>query len=417
MAELKFRQAALKSITNPERLDRALTVTRPVGWMALVMLAVIAAVVVAWSILGQVSTYVTAQGIFLNRGGKIVDAVSSGTGTLVEIRAAVGDMVQEGQVLGEIINPDTEERHTSARVLAEERREALRLLRSSIEVEDALIEKNVEQQTRRLNRLIGNARELVDTARTRLEDHRRLFEQDIVSHITLDQSQSALNKAEQGLVAVQRQLDDLTTAEVQRRNRNIDRIFAAEEQLVSALRRERETAALLENQRAILAPVAGRLTEIKATIGTVLHPGQPLASIEIGQSHLEALLFLPPNEGKRVEAGMEVLVSPATMRHEEFGYIKGSVARVSEFPSSFDGMVAILQNDNLAHAASEEGPPYIGRVTLVADPSTASGFAWTSPKGADRELTSGTMLTAEVRIERQAPITLVVPLLKETFNL
>ena len=114
---------------------------------------------------------------------------------------------------------------------------------------------------------------------------------------------------------------------------------------------------------------------------------------------------------------MVVLVSPTTVRREEYGSLKGTVEKVSAFPVSLDGMIAVLQNRKLAETFSESGPPYSGRVALVPDPSTTSGFAWTSPKAANEVLRSGTIASVEVKVASQAPITLVVPLLKETFGL
>ncbi len=44
------------SIRTPERLDRALTVTTPKTWIMLAALIAGLAIVVAWSILGEVAT-------------------------------------------------------------------------------------------------------------------------------------------------------------------------------------------------------------------------------------------------------------------------------------------------------------------------------------------------------------------------
>ena len=80
-------------------------------------------------------------------------------------------------------------------------------------------------------------------------------------------------------------------------------------------------------------------------------------------------------------------------------------------------MVAVLQNRSLARTFSKNGPPYAGRIALTSDPATASGFAWTSPKGADQRLTAGTIASIEIKTRQQPPITLAVPLLKELLGL
>ena len=140
-----------------------------------------------------------------------------------------------------------------------------------------------------------------------------------------------------------------------------------------------------------------------------------MISIETGGEGLGVLIYVPPVDGKRVEAGMPTLVSPATAPHEEFGYMIGTVESLSEFPASLNGMIAVLQNEDLARTFSKAGPPYPGRVALTLDPSTASGFAWTSPQAAGIDITPGTL--AEVEVSTQSPAELVLPWFKETFGL
>ena len=114
---------------------------------------------------------------------------------------------------------------------------------------------------------------------------------------------------------------------------------------------------------------------------------------------------------------MQALVSPSTVRREEFGAIRGTVDSLSSFPISFEGMVAVLQNQSLARTFSEDGPPYAGRIALLPDPATASGFAWTSPKASSQRLTAGTLASVEIKTRSQPPITLAVPLLKELLGI
>ena len=412
---LLFRRAALDRLSTPEQLDRTLYVTTPKGWIALAALLAMAAAIVAWSVKGEVSTFVKADGILLSRGGAVVDAVSSGMGTLAGVVPAVGDLVREGAVVAEVTNQETLEAYRSARALVDERARALEDFKAAGAAEDALIEQNTARQRERLERLERTGRQAVAAARERLRNHRRLFEERVVTRVTVDRSQQALDFAERELFATLRDRDELDSRDLQRQNERNRRIAQLESHLLAAERQVKEVEARIETQR-ILAPVSGRITEIKASVGAVLEPGQPVVSIRTGEEGLGVLIYIPPADGKRVETGMEALVTPATVRREEYGSLKGRVASVSSFPVSAEGMIAVLQNAGLAETFSENGPPYSGRIVLEADPSTASGFAWTSPKAAGQTISSGTLAGVEVKVESQAPITLVVPLLKKKFG-
>ncbi len=411
-----FRQAALDRLSSPEQLDRALTVTTSKTWLALAAIAVMAAAVVTWSVKGEVPTYVTASGILLSHGGAVVDAVPSGVGTLSRIIPAAGDAVEKGEIVAEVVNREVTERHRSALALVEERERALGDFRSAAAAEDALVEKNVGRQRERLERIeLGNRRQ-VEAARERLENHQQLYQDRIVTRVTVERSQQAFDRAQRELFGTLRERDSLESRELRRRNERETRITEMESRLQAAERQANELATQLDTQQ-VPAPVAGHVTEIKATVGAVLRPGQPVLSIKTVEGELGVLIYIPPVDGKKIEPGMEVLVSPTTVRREEYGSLKGLVENVSSFPASQEGMIAVLQNRNLVQTLSEDGAPYSGRVLLEADPSTASGFAWTSPKASGEKLTSGTLAAAEIKTKSQAPITLVVPLIKETFGL
>ena len=99
--------------------------TTPKGWVALVVLLAMAAAIGVWSVKGEVSTFVKANGILLSRDGTVVDAVSSGMGTLTGVVPAVGDVVRAGAVVAEVTNRETTEIYRSALAQVEDRTRAL----------------------------------------------------------------------------------------------------------------------------------------------------------------------------------------------------------------------------------------------------------------------------------------------------
>ncbi len=407
-----FRQAALDRLSRPELFDRALFVTTPKGWLALATLVAAAVAVGVWSFQGTVSTYVNANGILLSRDGTLVDAVSPGVGTLTRIVPAEHEVVEKGAVVAEITNRELVERRRSAAALVEERQRAVDDFEAATTAEDAVIGSNLERQRDRLAQREASSRRLVEAARERLADYRRLFGERVVTRAVVDRSQQTLDRTEQELFAVLRERDTLEATELRRRNERRLRLTEMATRVDAAKRRVREIDSQLETQH-VEAPASGRVTEIKAPIGAVLRAGQPVLSIKTGADSLEVLMYIPPADGKRVEPGMDVLVSPVTHPRKEFGAVRGKVRSVSAFPVSIEGMMSVLQNRSLARSFSDSGPPYAGRVALVADPSTASGVAWTSPKGAGETLSSGTLAGSEIKVDSAPPITLVVPLLRE----
>lgn len=410
-----FREAALDRLSTSDRLDRTLAVSSPKGWLALAVLCAITACVLGWSVLAEISTYVPARGILIGGGGGIVDAVSTGNGALSRVVPAVGDRVERGDVVAVVVNAEAVEQHRTAVARMEEEARSLDALRAAREAEEALHRDNIARQRRRYESLEASARASVETANRFLEMQERLFADGVVASIDLGQSQRFLDSAQRELYSILRERDDLELDEVQRLNERMAEVAEKEASLRAAEREVRELDARLATHE-VLAPVPGRVAEIKVSIGAVLSAGSTVLSIRPATETLEALIYVPPVDGKRILPGMEALVSPSSARREEYGSIRGRVAEIAAFPASPEGMIAVLQSQDLARQFSSAGPPYAGRVTLEPDPTAASAFAWTSSRGADLTVSSGTLVEVEIEVERQRPIALVAPALQRVLG-
>ena len=401
---------------TPEHLDRALYVTTPKAWLALCALAVMLAAAAFWSAVGEVSTYVRAHGIILASNSTIRDVASPAAGRLARIVPAVGDTVAKGDPVAELFDAETMERYRNAMVLADERERALRDIEEQALQENAVAAQNLARQRERLDELESTGREMLGELNRRLLEDRELLAQGIADRWTVERTELNLDLARRNLFDALRRRDDLESAELRRRNSLTALVTAAQADRIEARSRMSELKAAIDAWR-IEAPVAGRVIELKAQPGAIVQPGQPVLGIETAAEGIDVLIYVPPADGKRIAAGMPVLVSPTPYRREEFGSMTGAVGSIAEFPSSLDGMIAVLRNEALARAFSESGPPYPGRVSLTPDPSTASGFAWTSPHAADLAITSGTLAEIEIEVDRQPPAALVVPWIRGTLGL
>jgi HlyD family secretion protein len=183
---------------------------------------------------------------------------------------------------------------------------------------------------------------------------------------------------------------------------------------------ERKLNYLIEKQELYSRVVSthnGRVLEVRAGSGDIVNAGSTILSMELAgeeEQPLEAIIFVPSTEGKRIEPGMVVHISPSVVRREEHGVVLGIVQFVAEFPSSKKGMMQILENEQLVQSYLEQtkGMPIAIRVQLQRMKENPSGYAWSSGTGPEIRLTTGTPCTASVTTDRQRPITLVMPFLK-----
>ena len=187
------RHKALDRLRTPEHLDRALYVTTPMTWLWLCVLLALTGAVVAWSIWGEISVYVEAEGIFLSRKGMVFDAASPGGGRLARITAAVGEQVREGDVVAEIFDSETSERLEGAVALVTEHKLELRDRIAETNEENRLAAENIARQRDRLDEMERINRELKEKADMRLRDDRKLFAQRMIDRVAVERSEQALS--------------------------------------------------------------------------------------------------------------------------------------------------------------------------------------------------------------------------------
>lgn len=165
----------------------------------------------------------------------------------------------------------------------------------------------------------------------------------------------------------------------------------------------------------VLSPHAGRVVEVMVGVGDFVQQGTRILNVEPSDGTLEAVLYAPFSDGKKVRPTMEVEIALSTVRPEEYGYLLGKVRSVSEFPMSEQGMVRVLGAPEVARQFALAGQPYEITVELSADPESATGYRWTS-RGPDVRVESGTACTARIVVERQRPISLVIPFFKRSLG-
>jgi multidrug efflux pump subunit AcrA (membrane-fusion protein) len=153
----------------------------------------------------------------------------------------------------------------------------------------------------------------------------------------------------------------------------------------------------------------GRVDEILIEKGVLLERGQSVAVIKERYEPLQAFVFVPGEQSKQLKKGMQVHVLPSTVKAEEHGFIQGEVTSVSKFPVTEVGMYLLLENQSLVDELRTGSNQYRVDIKLLKDPSTPSGFKWSSSQGPPFSITRGTLCTATFVLGEERPVNLVLP--------
>lgn len=165
------------------------------------------------------------------------------------------------------------------------------------------------------------------------------------------------------------------------------------------------------------ASESGEIINLTIKRGEAVNVGMEVGSIvrdTNSTSSTTVVLYVPVADGKKVKEGMEVHISPSTVKPDEHGYIIGRVTSVSEYAVSQESMRRTLNHQQLVSLLSESAVMEV-RVEMLRDLGTESGYKWSTPKGAPTTIEAGTICSGEIRVSSQRPIELVIPFMKKLF--
>lgn len=414
MAEQLFRKAALERQASPEQLDELMQVTTPKGWLVLLALGGLLAAAVLWGIYGIIPTRVTEEGILIKKGG-IFDVLSNTAGQVTKTFVDVGEEIEEGQIIMSVAQHDLVEKIKEAREnLATLKADHKRISRYNAE--------DIKKQTayladkrKTLKNSIRYAQDRLKWLQKRLTSQNQLFEEGLITKEKIFKTQQDIRKVRQEIEKSRNELENFSIQKLrlkeQKQREDIERmekLRQAEEKLV-VLEEE------LEDRSKVVSPYSGNVLEVLVDQGGMVSLGDSILILEpVGKTYkdLRAVFYVSPMEGKKVYTGMKVQISPSTVKQEEYGFMMGKVARVSEFPVTKKEMMKVLQNEELVKAFSEKGAPFEVYADLIVDPNTESGYKWSSPKGPPIKIHDGTICYSKVTVSEQRPVSLVIPLLK-----
>ncbi|ARV62833.1 NHLP bacteriocin system secretion protein [Nostocales cyanobacterium HT-58-2] len=465
-----FRQKSLARLSSPEKLDQLLQITSPRGWMVLSCMSSLLLLAVVWSIFGRLPVTVAGQGVLV-RPGKVVDFQSPGAGQLQSLKVKVGDFVQKGQVLGTVAQPELEKKLQQQQAKLTELQAQNQEANSLQTQRTRLEQRSLQQQRQNLQNRIREAQTLTPILQTKGKESIQQQRQNVQQHIQEAQaltpvlkerlnrrkelqksgaiSSDALLEAEQLYFDSVRQISnlkaelkglDLKEVEAERSYReNLTTIADLKAQLQAIDNQETKLAQqnleasvtrtnqiqevnraiaqlklqLVQNTQ-IVSNHTGRILELAVKEGQIFSAGTRLGSIEAEDKNrpLVALTYFPVRDGKRIKTGMKLQVTPDTVKREQFGGVIGTVKTISAFPITRQGATSQVGNPELVQNLTAQGAQIEILAELEPDPSTFSHYHWSSSKGPQLQLSPGTTTSVRVTVEEQAPITLVLPILR-----
>ncbi|SMM98763.1 Membrane-fusion protein [uncultured Candidatus Thioglobus sp.] len=421
---INFRKNALESMTSSEELDKAITIINPVTWLALGVIVIFIVIFVFWSIFANITTYAHAPGIFLPTNGAIVNIDAQKNGTLAKIYVGIGDVIEKNGLIAEL----------SATSIKRE----LKYANEELEAEQAIYKKisdntlarkkkrqaiQKEQQQRNNNYIDFIKQEVVSNKKI-LNNKLELFENHNITQSAISTAKNAYLQSKQQLNSLLSSREDRNYQEVQLNNQNEIKLDKIKQRLLSFKNKVNALKKSLSTLK-IKTPIAGRVVEVESVIGANVSQNKTIVRIVSSQSqhyaraekNIEFIAYVDILNGKKIKQGTEVNVSVNSFNKNSYGFIKGVVTKVSDFPISSAGIFSRLSNKFLVNSFTNNGPTYEVSVRLLQNQNSKNRLQWSTEKGMEiKNVDIGNLGSGEFILSKQRPISKAIPLLKDFFN-
>ena len=414
MKQEMFRKAALENLSSPEQIDSGIQIIRPRAWIALCAILMLLAASVVWSIAGTLPASVEGQGIIIREGGTF-NIVSFGNGVITEMKdLKIGEAVRRGQLLGRLAQPELQQQIDAQRIVLQQLLDEEKDTTGRMGTLRPVQENSVRQQQAVLQRSIVSKQDQLRSLRVILEGQQELLRDGLITRQRYEQSRQQALAAESDIDNARTVLQKLSVEQIESAALRENRLREINTRVLQARNRLNDLMLQYDLASQLISPHDGIVVETMAMKGDAIRSGQPVLSIEVDEGVLEVVVYLPPNSNaKLLKPGMPAQISPVTAKKERFGYLVGKVRAVAQYPATESGMLSLFNNIALVRELTRNGPPIAVEVELSRDPSTRSGYSWSSSTGANVELSSGTLAGGTFVVESKRPITLLIPLLRE----
>ncbi len=412
-----FRERAVDSASSPESINRVAPIVSARLWLLVAGAGAVVATFTVWGFFGSIPLTVRGTGILIE-GSMVVAAEAPADGRIGDFLAKPGDRVEQGQVLAVIAHPLLEAQRIDAENAAARLREQDANLTAAEDVATAAFTASMDIRDDECRHRIDRAAAIAFEFNQAVEVKRARARQGLlpeselltIANATVEIERS-LSEARSELLRIQTDRTEASTRRQQDRQRR-ENVISEADALIGQL------AARMSAEQHVIAPRAGKVVQLTCSPGDGVHTGNTVAIIsDVGDGRLRCYAFFPLTEGKRVHMDMRAHVEPSTADRERFGVISSIVRDVDPVVGTRDSFLRIINGPEVAQDIERHSEGTVSAVIdLELDAASPTGLRWSGGVGYPQQLTPGTLCDVDIVTEDVAPISLLVPWLKQAFS-
>lgn len=322
-----FRSRALAALEEQHGVERPEVLLPRTTLGAFALLSCFLLSITAFCVFGEVELPGKATAV-VRRDRNSVTVSSAVSGPVLSAVVRSGDYVKAGQVLVSLSSAELE----SAKQAAQEQLDWVRAQRAKFESsERKLLEDRrtiVGKQLALDAALLTNAQRDASRLRQRLQKHRALEKEGIVSAeqtealaSRLDAADSAVLERQVHRAALDLELNDLASRLTEQEKVWAQRVTDAEQALRASAR--------VAQQSVIVAPQNGRVEALNVEVGQHLAAGAPICKVVPDGNDWHLVAFVPQADAAFIKPGDRVSIELQGFSRAEFGRATGRVAAMA----------------------------------------------------------------------------------------
>lgn len=163
-----------------------------------------------------------------------------------------------------------------------------------------------------------------------------------------------------------------------------------------------------EVSETVVSAYDGIVDEIAVIPDNIVAAGSTICTIrrDEGREEMTGVIYVPAVNGKKIQPGMTLQLNPNGSDSSEEGSLLAVVRSASRYPVSSGAITRRVGNQELAQWFIAKNDNAAMEVTfeLVKDTESGTGYLWTSSVGNHRPVTSGSVCSGFVVVDRKPPL-------------
>lgn len=413
-----FRKVSLERLSSPEQLDRLIEITSLKGWVALIGLGIIVVMVVLWGIYGSIPTKVSGSGILIRKSG-LSTIYSSYSGIVSDVYVNIGEQIKRGELIAKITREEFLSNIEENEEDIEDAKNKYRYYqikgKQDLDLQLEIYKDKKNELKQDLIALVKNKNNL----ERQLRNYNSLYNEGLLTKQKVIELRQKLNSIINQIEVTKNSIMHQNIEAFKYKQTYEQKLEDLRYAVIIAQQKLKILKAKIKQESEIKSTFNGKIVELSIEKGGSLQTSSTVLTVENSTQgkNLYAVFFVPAVMGKHIKNNMEAQISPTITKREEFGFIRSKIISVSEFPITKEGMRNIIDNEQLVSRFIQLNTPLVVYAKLSEDSNTFSGYNWSSSKGPEIKIATGTLCNALVVVKTQPPITLVIPALKNLLGI